>query len=101
MTVSPPRAVSSPTPAMRSPSTRTDTRRAGEPEPSMMFAFVMRKPALAGAGAELFGAQAVAIAMTVTDAAISLRCMEDVARYAFADFRTGQILRVGPCRRKA
>ena len=46
----------------------------------MTFAFVMRKPGRAGAGVEFFGAQAVAIAMTATDAAISLRCM-DVARY--------------------
>jgi len=47
----------------------------------MTLAFVMRKPGRAGTGAALL-VQAVAMAVAMTDAASSLRCMEDVARYA-------------------
>jgi len=49
------------------------------------MAFVMTKPGLAGAG-EVF-AQAAAITVARADAAISLRCMGDVTRYA--GLRTG------------
>lgn len=46
---------------MRSPSMRTDARRAGEPDPSMTFAFEIRMLERAGAGVD-FGAQANTIA---------------------------------------